>query len=166
VRYSWVDVHRLFVEYAWIWAGNTSANSAYASELVWNRARPRSSTDALPSYHPWIAHVSQNESACTWNVHEVCVFWCAPSVIHAMGVHQMFMEYCTVFAHMSLRARYFSDLSVIVNDTCAVHAWFVSDFYPWHPKIVVNFLTHKHEQTQSVRDLWVIHAWPAVWLAL
>ena len=30
------------------------------------------------------------------------------------------VEYCTVFAHMRRRARYFSDSSVVVNDTCMV----------------------------------------------
>ena len=64
----------------------------------------------------------RNESACTWNVHEACVFGRAPSVIHASGVRRMFVEYCTVFARMRRRARYVSDSSVIVSDTCAVHA--------------------------------------------
>jgi len=58
------------------------------------------------------------------------------------------------------------DVSVIVNDTCTVHVWFVRDFYPRHPENLVNFSTHKHAQTLSVRELWVICAWSAVWLAL
>jgi len=131
--------------------------SSYASELVWNHARPSPSTDAQPSYHTWTAHVSRslwNGSACTWNVREACVF------------RQMFVEYCTIFACMCRRVWYVSDSSVIVIDMCAVNAWFVSDFYPRHPKNLVNFSTHKHAQTQSVRDLWVIRAWLAVWLAL
>jgi hypothetical protein len=57
------------------------------------------------------------------------------------------------------------DMSVIVSNTCAVHAWFVSDLYPRHPEKLVNFSTHKHAQTQSVRDLWVIRAWSAVRLS-
>jgi len=32
---------------------------------------------------------------------------------------------CTLFAGMRQRARYFSNSSVIVNDTCAVRAWFM-----------------------------------------
>ena len=48
------------VEYAWLCAGHGSAVSAYASELVRNRARPRPSTDAPPSYHAWTAHVSRS----------------------------------------------------------------------------------------------------------
>jgi hypothetical protein len=81
-------------------------------------------------------------------------------------MRQIFVEYCTVFARMRRHAQYVSDSSVVVSDTCAVHAWFVSDFYSQHPKKLVNFSTHKHAQTQSVRDLWVIRAWSAVWLAL
>ena len=42
------------------------------------------------------------KSACTWNVHEACVFGRAPSVIHASGVRRMFVEYCTVFAQGSV----------------------------------------------------------------
>jgi len=49
VCYSWVGVRSLCVEYAWLCAGHASAVSAYASELVRNRARPRPSTDAPPS---------------------------------------------------------------------------------------------------------------------
>jgi hypothetical protein len=98
-----------------------------------------------------------------WNVREACVFWRAPSVIHASGVHRMFVEYCTVFARMRRRARYVSDSSVIVSDTCAVHTWFVSDFYPPTPWEIGQFLG---AQTQSARDLWVIRAWSAVWLAV
>ena len=134
VRNSCVGVRCLCVEYAWLCAGHALAVSAYASELVRNRARPRPSTDAPRSYHAWTAHISRsfhwhprNESACTWNVHEACVFGRAPSVIHASGVRRMFVEYCTVFARMRRRARYVSDSSVIVSDTCAVHAWFMRD---------------------------------------
>ena len=65
---------------------------------------------------------AQNESACTWNVREAYVFGRAPSVIHASGVRRLFVEYCTVFARMRRRAQYVSDSSVIVSDTCAVHA--------------------------------------------
>ena len=100
VRNSCVGVRCLCVEYAWLCAGHASAVSAYASELVLNRARPRPSTDAPRSYHAWTAHISRsfhwhprNESACTWYVHEACVFGRAPSVIHASGVRRMFVEY-------------------------------------------------------------------------
>ena len=90
-----------------------------------------------------VSRLSRNESACTWNVRETCVFWRAPSVIHVLGVHEMFVEYCAVFARMRRHARYFSDSSVIVNYMCAVHAWFVSDFYSRHPEKLVTFSTHK-----------------------
>jgi len=105
----------------------------------------------------------------TWNVREACVFGRAPSVIHALCVRRMFVEYCTVFARMRRRARYFSDSSVTVHDTCAVHAWFMRDSSvistPDTPTFF-QFSTHKHTQTQSVRDLWVIRKWSAVWLVL
>jgi hypothetical protein len=60
VRNSWVGVRSLCVKYAWLWAGHASAVSAYASELVRNRARQRPSTDAPLSYHAWTAHVSRS----------------------------------------------------------------------------------------------------------
>jgi len=133
---------------------------------------PCTSTDAPSSYYALTAHVSRssrNESACTWNVREACVFGRAPSVIHASGVRRMLVEYCTVFACMRQRARYFSDSSVnckwYVRGSCVIHAWFVCDFFPRHPEHLVNFSTHKHAQTQSVRDLWVLLAWSDVWLA-
>jgi len=46
VRYLWVGVRSLCVEYAWLCAGHVSAVSAYESELVRNRARPRPSSVA------------------------------------------------------------------------------------------------------------------------
>jgi len=60
---------------------------------------------------------------------------------------------------------------------CGICQWFVSDckwyvrcsyrdFCPRHPKTLVNFSTHKHSQTQSMRDLWVFRARSAVWLSL
>jgi hypothetical protein len=137
-----------------------------ASELARNRTRPRPSTDAPRSYHAWTAHVSRSfhwqsrtkrgtfaKCACSdafrqWFIRRACVgcSWkTAAYLLDCVDVH---------------------DMSVIVSDTCAVHAWFISDFYPRHPEKLVNFLTHKHAQTQSVRDLWVIRAWSAVWLAL
>jgi len=100
------------------------------------------------------------------DVPEACMFGSASSVIHASGLLRMLVEYYTVFACMLRRLRYVSDSSVIVNETCMVHAWFVSDFCPWHPKNLVNFSMNKHAQTQFVRDLWVICAWSGVWLAL
>jgi hypothetical protein len=60
VRNSWVGMHSLCVEYVWLCAGHASAVSAYASELVRNRIRPRPSTDAPRSYHAWTAHVLRN----------------------------------------------------------------------------------------------------------
>jgi len=57
VRYSWFGVRSLCVGYAGLYAGHASAVSIYKSELVRNRARPRPSTDALPSYYAWTAHV-------------------------------------------------------------------------------------------------------------
>jgi len=53
---------------------------------------------------------------------------------------QMFVEYYTVFARMRRRARYVSDSSVIVNDTCAVYARFVSNVCPRHPTKFGQFL--------------------------
>jgi hypothetical protein len=92
VRNSLVGVRSLCVKYAWLCAGHASAVSAYALELVRNRARPRPSTDTPRSYHAWTTHVSclfhwhaHSESACTWNVRKVCVFGLTPSVIHALA---------------------------------------------------------------------------------
>ena len=53
--------------------------------------------------------------------------WTRSAVIHSSGVRRKFVEYCTVFARMRRRDRYFSGSSVIVNDTCAVHALLMRD---------------------------------------
>jgi hypothetical protein len=163
VRYLWVCMRSLCIEYAWLSAGHASAVSAYASELVGNCARPSTtphvhitheprtyhvySTDIhwqsltklehLQSVRVWTHSVSDSCVRCSWNT--------APYLLVCVDVR---------------------DLSVIVSDKSAVHAWFVSDFYPRHSEKLVNFSTCKHAQTQSVRDLWVIRAWSAVWLAL
>jgi len=113
VRYSWIGVRSLCVEYAWLCAVHASAVSAYASELVRNRARPRPSTDAPPSYHAWTAHASRS----SWN----------GSVWKRFVSDRACVASRTVFARIRRRARYFSDSSVIVNETCAVHAWFMRD---------------------------------------
>jgi len=81
--------------------------------------------------HPLTTHLRitfiAEQSACTWNVREACVFGRAPSVIHASGVRRMFVEYCTVFARCvdvrdisvirqllkKIRARFMRDSSVI-----------------------------------------------------
>jgi hypothetical protein len=130
-------------EYAWY----KRRPSVLMSELVRNRALPRPSTDAPRSYHAWTARSFHRHPltityklACTWNVREACLFGRAPSVIHASGVRRTFVECCTVFARMRRRARYVSDSSVIVSDTCAVHVWFVSDFYPPTHREIGQFL--------------------------
>jgi len=64
VRYSWVGVHSLCVEYAWLCVGHASAVSAYASELVRNRARPHPFND----FH--IMHEQR-----TYLVHSTDIHW-------------------------------------------------------------------------------------------
>ena len=107
------------LEYAWLCARHTLAVSAYASELVRNRTRPRPSTDAPRSYHAWTAHVSRS------------FHW-----------HPLTITYKT--AHMRWRARYVSDSSVIVSNMCVIHAWFMRDSSvistPWPPEIIGQFL--------------------------
>ena len=124
VRSSWVGVRSLCVEDAWLCAGHASAVSANASELVRNRARRRPSIDATPSYHAWTAHVWR------WTFH-----WHPLTIIYKT-------DEC-----VDVRDRSDSDSSVIVNNTCAVHARFMRDSsvisVPRHPKILVNFSTHK-----------------------
>ena len=98
----------------------------------------RVGTDSIPrmstSVHWHPTFISRMNSAritfiplTSTEYREVCAFGRAPSVIHASGVRRMFVKYYTVFARMCRRARYFIDLSVIVNDTCAVYAWFMRD---------------------------------------
>ena len=74
-----------------------SAISAYASELVRNHARPLTPhlhiTHEPRTYHVHSTDNVDSESACSWNVHEACVFGRAPSVIHVSGVRRMFVEY-------------------------------------------------------------------------
>ena len=106
VRYSWVGVRSLCVEYGWLCAGHASPVSAYASELV------RNITHEPRTYHVY---------------RETKVLVRGTFAIHASDMRRMLVEYCTVFARMRRRARYFSDSSVIVNYTCSVHAWFMRD---------------------------------------
>ena len=131
------------------------------------------STEAPPSYQAWTAHLSRSfhwhlltiaKRKCLYM--ERCVFRRASPVIYALGVRWIFIEYYAVFARMRQCARYVSDCKWYLHCSCVIRAWFVSDFCPRHPKNLVNFSTHKHAQTQSVRDLYVIRAWSAVWLAL
>jgi len=131
--------------------------------------KPCMSTVAPPSFYAWTMHVSRsswNESACTWNIREACVFGRAPPMIHAKGVRLIFVEYCTVFARMRQRVRYFSDSSVIVNDTCVVHAWFMRDSSVISTPDTLKILDAQARTNQSVQNLWMICAWSAVWLAL
>jgi hypothetical protein len=160
VRNSWVGVRSLCVKYVWLCAGHALAVSTYASELVRNRARPRSSTDTPRSHYAWSARLTRS-----FHWHPLPITY-VRKVIHMSGVCRVYVKYCTVFARMRRRVRYINDSSVIVSDTCAVDSWFVSDFYPRHPEKLVDFSTHKHTETESVRDLWVIRGWLAVWLAL
>ena len=98
----------------------TGSNSRTSTSVHW-----RPTFKSRMNRH--VSSLSRNESACTWNIRETCVFGRAPSVIHASAVCRMFVKYCTVFARMRRRARYVSDSSVIVNDTCAVPALFTPD---------------------------------------
>ena len=72
--------------------------------------------------HLYITHEQRTYHVHSIDVCEACVFGRALSVIHASGVRRVFVEYYTVFSRMRRRARYVSVSSVIVNDTCAVHA--------------------------------------------
>jgi len=61
------------------------------------------------------------------------VFGRAPSVIHASGMRQMFVEYYTVFARMRRRARYVSNS---VRGSCVIRQCFLSP----KPKQIGQFL--------------------------
>ena len=83
------------------------------------------------------------------------------SNVHGILHHiTLYASTCTIFQW------FVSDCKWYVRDSCVVNAWKVSDFYLRRPEYLVNFSTHKHSQTQYVRNLWVICAWSAVWLAL
>jgi len=166
VRYSWVGVRSLCVEYASLCAGHESAVSAYASELVQNRARPRPSTDAPPSYHARTAHVSRAFVDMRGTKVHVRGTFAKRACLDAL--RQWFMRRACVKCSWNTTPYLLvcvdvRDMSVI---PCAVHAWFVSVFCPRNLNKLVNFLTYKHAQTQSVRDMWAIRVWSALWLAL
>jgi hypothetical protein len=126
---------------------------------------------------PLTPHVHITHEPRMYHVHSTDIHWQSLTFAKRAWLdmlRQWFMRWVCVgclwntapyIVRMHWRARYVSDSLVIVSDTCAIHAWFVSDFYPRHPEKLVNFSTHKHAQTQSVRDLWVIRVWLAVWLA-
>jgi len=94
-------------------------------------SKPRTSTSVRwrPTFKLSLNHARITFIAkwkCVYvEIRELCVFGRAQSVIHASGVRRMFMEYCTILPRVRRRARYFSDSSVIVNDTCAVRQWFL-----------------------------------------
>jgi len=172
VRYSRVGVRSLCVEYAWLWAGHASAVSAYASELIQNRARPRPSTDAPPSYHAWTAHVSRSFHWHPLTKVLVCGTFANCACLDALR-HWFMRRACvecsrntTPYLLVCVDVR---DISLIVNDTCAVHAWFVSDFCPRHPKNLVNFSrTSTHKPNLCVFCKWFVPDrlcdWPLTWL--
>jgi len=116
----------------WVW-GHALAVSAYASELVQNRTRPLTPhlciTHEQRTYH---VHSTDIRKACT------CVD----------ALSQWFMHWACVKCSWNTRPYLLvcvdmRDMPVIVNHTCAVHAWFVSDFCPRHPNNLVNFSMHK-----------------------
>jgi len=85
----------------WFYVNHESACIVYASSMRGTRVgcqclcvktgpKRRTSTDAPPSYHAWTAHVSLSFH---WHSRSVHMFGPAPSVIHALGVRQLFMEY-------------------------------------------------------------------------
>jgi hypothetical protein len=163
--------------YASVCVIHASACVDYASSMcdyAWDTRRPSVlmrrnwSETAQEHVRPLTPHVHITHEPRTYYVHSTdnhgtfakraCL-----DALRQWFMRRMFVEYCIVFARMRPRARYVSDSSVIVSDMCAVHAWFVSDFYPRHLEKLVNLSTHK---TQSVRDLWASRVWSAVWLAL
>ena len=156
----------LCVKYAWLCAGRASVISAYAPELVRNRTCPRPSTDAPPSYHTWTAHVSRSFHLRSRSVHVWTRSVSDSCVRRASNVRGILHRICS-YALLCVICQWFvSECKWYVHGLCMIHAWFVSNFCHRHLRNVVNFSTHKHTQTQSVRDLWVIHAWSAVWLAV
>ena len=50
--------------------------------------------------HRHITHEQRTYHVHSIYAREACMFGRNPSVIHASGVHRMFVEYYTVFAHM------------------------------------------------------------------
>jgi len=93
LRYSWVGVRSLCVEYAWLYAGHASAVSAYASELVRSCAL---------HVRPLTLHLHITHNQRTYHVHSTDIHW--------------------LLLTKRRRARYISDSSVVVNDTCALYA--------------------------------------------
>jgi len=110
--------------YAWLCAEHASTASAYASELVRNRVSRMNS--ARITFIPLtFAKRSCFYALRRWFMRRVCVecSWnTSPYLLVCDDVH---------------------DMSVFVNDTCAVHAWFVSNFCLRHPENLVNFSTYK-----------------------
>ena len=131
VRNSSVGMRSLCVEYAWLCVGHSSAVSAYASEVVRNRARPRSSTD-----------ISRMNGALI--------------TIIPLTSTDNHLQKVLVRGTFTKRACLDDLCQWFMRRACVECSW----------NTVVNFSTHKHAQTQSVRYLWVIRAWSAVWLDL
>jgi len=157
LRYPWVGVRSLCVEYAWLCAGHVSAVSAYPSELVRNRARPHPSTDVPPSYHAWTAHVSRlsrNGSLYLEGSRSVRVRTRSVSdscVGRASNVRGILHRICSYASTCAIFQWIVSDC----KNTCAVNAWFMRDSSmictsdtpnSWSSSRHTS--THKHAQTQ------------------
>ena len=159
VCYSWVGVCSLCVEYASLCAWLSLAFSACALELIRNRALPCLSTDAPPNY---ITHEQSTHEQCTYHVYFTDIGGTFAKRACLDVLRQGFMRRACVECSWNTTQYMLVcidvlDMSVIVNDTCAVHAWLVSNFCPWHPQNWVNFSTHKHAQTQSVHVLCSVY---------
>jgi len=161
VRYSWVGVRSLCVEYAWLCAGHASTFSAY--KCVGTGSKPRTST----SVHWRPTFISRMNRAritlieertclyveCSRSVHVLTRSVSDSCVWRASNVRGILHRICSYASTCTIFQWFVSDCKWYVRDSCAIHAWFVSDFYPRHPDNFVNFSTHNHAQTLSVRDL-------------
>jgi len=74
----------------------------------------------------------------------------------ASNVRGILHRICSYASTCAIFQWFVSDCKWYVRGSWVIDAWFVSDFFPRQPEKLVNFSTHKHAHTQSVRDLCVI----------
>ena len=145
MRYLWVGVCSLCIKYAWL----------CVSEYVWE---PRMSTSV--HWHPTFISRMNSTRLFQWHPLTVAKRACLEAL------HQWFMRQAcykclwntTTYLLVCLHVR---DMSVIVNETCIVHAWFMCDSLvisvPDTPKIwSISQCTSTHKPNLCVIREWFV----------
>jgi len=157
VRYSWVGVRSLCVEYAWL-CEDTRRPSVLMHRNWLETTRVY--------FRPLTPHLHMTHEQRTYHVYSTDIHWRSRSVRsvsdlcvgRASNVRGIFHRICSY----GRRARYGSDSSVIrarfMRGFCVIRQWILSPT----PQQIGQFL----DAQARTHPMWVIRAWSAVWLVL